>query len=65
MGAVVCGMLFPPERGPGVPPACADQSQACEGCRGPPAPADSAPAGAEVCCALYRVPFRHLAHSSG
>eukprot|EP00969_Alexandrium_andersonii_P358649 15451467-Alexandrium_andersonii.AAC.1 len=58
-------MLAPPEHGPGAPPAYADQTQACENCRGPSIPADCAPAGAEVCCALYQVQLRQRAHSSG
>eukprot|EP00969_Alexandrium_andersonii_P223303 9862748-Alexandrium_andersonii.AAC.1 len=47
-------MLFPPEYGPGVPPACADQTQACEGCQGPSAFADCALARAEVCGAFTK-----------
>eukprot|EP00969_Alexandrium_andersonii_P292682 12935849-Alexandrium_andersonii.AAC.1 len=45
---------FPPEYWPWVPPACADQPQACEGRQGPSAPADCVPAGAEA------VSYTHL-----
>eukprot|EP00969_Alexandrium_andersonii_P170441 7535981-Alexandrium_andersonii.AAC.1 len=55
----------PPESRPGAPPTDADQPQACGDCQGPSAHADCVPAGAEVGCALYQVPLRHRAQSSG